>query len=89
MSEVAFLDLLKETVILILLLSAPVLIVALVVGVGISLLQAVTQIQESTVTFVPKILVSLLTLILASPWMLSIYISHSQQILNRLDMMYR
>ena len=49
-------SLLKESVVLIIKLSLPVLLVALVVGVVISLLQALTQIQEQTLTFVPKML---------------------------------
>ena len=84
MSEIAFLDLMKDTIMLILLLSAPVLLVALVVGLLISLLQAVTQIQEATLTFVPKILACLLTLVVVSPWMLSIYIDHTQRMLRSL-----
>lgn len=89
MSEVIFLDLVQETVLLILLLAAPVLVVAMGVGLIISLLQAVTQIQESTLTFVPKILASLLALVLASPWMLSVYLDHTERMLQTLAMIAR
>ncbi len=84
MTEVIFLDLVKETILLILMLSAPVLVVALGVGLIISLIQAVTQIQEATLTFVPKILACMLTLVLVSPWMLQIFISHTQEMLRTL-----
>lgn len=84
MSQTVFLDLLKETIFLILMLSAPVLIVAMVVGLAISVVQAVTQIQEATITFVPKILASLATLIAVSPWMLNFYIDHTQRMLKTL-----
>ncbi|MHB8764017.1 MAG: flagellar biosynthesis protein FliQ [Deferrisomatales bacterium] len=50
------------------LLSAPLLITALVVGVAISLLQAVTQIQEQTLTFVPKFLAIVVVFLLSLPW---------------------
>lgn len=80
MSPLMFLDLIKETIYLILMLSAPVLIVAMVAGLLISLVQAVTQIQEATLTFVPKILACLFTLVLVSPWMLSLYIDHTQRL---------
>ena len=50
---------------------APVLIVALVVGLSVSLLQAVTQINESTLSFLPKLLAVLATLAIAGPWMLA------------------
>ncbi|MDQ6951111.1 MAG: flagellar biosynthesis protein FliQ [Mariprofundales bacterium] len=54
---------------MVLLISAPMLIVGLVVGVMISLFQAVTQIQEVTLTFVPKIIVVFVSMIVAGPWM--------------------
>jgi flagellar biosynthesis protein FliQ len=61
---------LKEAVLLIIKLSLPVLLVALVVGVVISLLQALTQIQEQTLTFVPKMVAVFGILILMLPYML-------------------
>jgi len=53
----------------------PILIAALVVGFVISIFQAVTSIQEATLTFIPKILVVALTLILLGPWMTGIIVS--------------
>jgi len=50
---------------------APVLLVALAVGLAVSLLQAVTQINESTLSFLPKLLAVLATLAIAGPWMLA------------------
>ncbi|MFN8614947.1 MAG: flagellar biosynthesis protein FliQ [Vampirovibrionales bacterium] len=55
---------------LILLLSSPLLLVSLVVGVIISIFQAVTQIQEQTLTFVPKIVVSMVVFVVTAPWMI-------------------
>ena len=55
----------------ILILSAPVLIISLVVGLIISILQATTSIQEQTLTFVPKIVAIFLTLIFLGPWILA------------------
>lgn len=60
-----------EAIKLTLLLSAPLLGVGLVVGVIIAVIQATTQIQEMTLTFVPKIVCVLLALLVAAPWMLS------------------
>lgn len=56
---------------LILLLSAPMLIGALVVGLVISIIQATTQIQEQTLSFVPKIVVTFVSVIIAGPWVAS------------------
>jgi flagellar biosynthetic protein FliQ len=54
----------------ILVLSLPPLLASLVVGLAVSLLQALTQVQEQTLTFVPKIIATILVLILFSGWML-------------------
>ena len=53
------------------LVAAPMLIAGLVVGVSLSLVQAVTQVHEMTLTFIPKIMAVLLTLVICLPWMLS------------------
>ena len=53
-------------------LAAPVLLVAMAVGIVISILQAITQINEQTLTFVPKIIAVVITLIVMGPWMLRI-----------------
>ena len=63
-----------------LLVSAPVLIVGLVVGVIISLFQAVTQVQEMTLVFVPKIIAVMITLVAALPWMLNILIAFTHNL---------
>jgi flagellar biosynthetic protein FliQ len=60
--------------------AAPVLLVGLIVGVGISLFQAVTQIQEMTLVFVPKIIACMVVLIAALPWMLSLLMSFTHNL---------
>jgi flagellar biosynthetic protein FliQ len=72
--------LMVETIKITLLISAPMLIVGLIVGVVISLLQAVTQIQEMTLVFVPKIVAVLVTLVAALPWMISLLTTYTQNI---------
>jgi len=62
----------NEAVFTVLLVSAPVLGAALLVGLLISILQATTQLQEMTLVFVPKIVIVLVVLILTGPWMLDI-----------------
>ena len=72
--------LMVETIKITLLIAAPMLIVGLIVGVVISLLQAVTQIQEMTLVFVPKIVAVLITLVAALPWMISLLTTFTQNI---------
>lgn len=75
MEDSVFLTLTQNVLILILLLSTPILIVSMVVGLVISIFQAVTQIQEATLTFVPKIITGILTMIILLPWMLNIFVN--------------
>jgi flagellar biosynthesis protein FliQ len=60
-----------EAILVALKIGAPVMLLALLVGLAISILQALTQIQEMTLTFVPKILVILVSLLVLMPFMLS------------------
>lgn len=61
----------REALMLTLMISGPLLLAGLVVGVAISIFQAITQIQEMTLTFVPKILAMVLALLLFLPWMIN------------------
>jgi flagellar biosynthesis protein FliQ len=62
-------DLIRHTLILALIVSAPMLLIGMVVGIVVSLFQAVTQIQEQTLTFIPKIVAMVSAAILLMPWM--------------------
>ena len=61
-------DLIRQTLMLALIVSAPMLLIGLVVGIVVSLLQAVTQIQEQTLSFIPKIVAMVAAAILLMPW---------------------
>ena len=67
--------LLQKMFILTLEVSVPVLLVGVVIGLKVSIFQTVTQIQESTLTFVPKIIGCVILLIFLMPWMFSIFIT--------------
>ena len=63
-----------------LLLAAPMLGVGLAIGLVVSIFQAVTQIQEMTLTFVPKIVAVMLALVVALPWMINIIVVYTQNL---------
>lgn len=63
-----------------LMLSAPMLIGALVVGVLVSIFQAVTQINEQTLSFIPKILVIIAALVIFSPWMMETMVTYTHDL---------
>ncbi|AMS32846.1 MAG: flagellar biosynthesis protein FliQ [Betaproteobacteria bacterium] len=63
-----------------LVLAAPLLIVVLVIGFAISVLQAATQINEQTLSFVPKLIAVAITIVIAGPWMISRMVTYIQQL---------
>ena len=65
-----------------LMLSAPLLLVALVVGLIISIFQAATQINEATLSFIPKLLAVFVTMVLAGPWMLAQILDYMRQLFS-------
>lgn len=67
----AVLDIARNAIFNIIIVSAPLLLVSLIVGLIISIFQTVTSIQEQTLTFVPKILAVFITLMLAGSWMMN------------------
>jgi flagellar biosynthesis protein FliQ len=68
----------------VLIVSAPMLVVSLVVGLVISLFQAVTQIQEFTLTFVPKIIAVFFTLFLLFPWIARTLMTYTTELLSKI-----
>jgi flagellar biosynthetic protein FliQ len=73
-----------ETMKVTLLVSAPVLLVGLVVGLMISIFQAVTQVQEMTLAFVPKIIAVMLALLFAAPWMMDMLVSFTHNLFSNI-----
>ncbi|WP_338452061.1 flagellar biosynthesis protein FliQ [Niallia oryzisoli] len=74
----------EEGIWAVLLISGPLLALALVVGLVVSIFQATTQIQEQTLAFIPKIVAVLLGIVFFGPWMLSHLISYSTNIFSNL-----
>jgi flagellar biosynthesis protein FliQ len=68
-----------------LIICGPLLLLALIIGLIVSIFQATTQIQEQTLAFVPKIVAVLVGLIFFGPWMLSTLISYAQDIFGNLN----
>jgi len=75
----------RETILTSLLLALPPLGIALLVGLVISIFQAVTQVQEQTLTFVPKIVAVFLSLLFFGPWMLRLLMNFATNIFSNLS----
>ena len=84
MTSADALSIARDAIIVALKLCAPAMLLALAVGLAISFFQALTQIQEMTLTFVPKMIVILLSLLLFLPFMLSTLSSFTESLMGRI-----
>lgn len=72
---------------MLLLVSAPILLAVLVVGLVVSIFQAATQINEATLSFVPKMVAAVLVMAIAGPWMLSVLVDYLRTMLQTIPAM--
>ena len=82
MHQEMIITLIQKMFVLTLLTSLPVLLSGVVIGLAISIFQTVTQIQESTITFVPKIVGGIVILIILMPWMINLFISYTNEFME-------
>ena len=87
MSHVLVVDLARNMVMTALLIASPMLVVALAVGLVISIIQAVTQIQEQTLSFVPKLIAVGVTFIIALPWIIQVMVKYTSELFRSLPSM--
>lgn len=84
MSQSLVVSLGTQAVLMIVLMSLPMILTAMIIGLMVSILQAVTQVQEQTLSFVPKTISVFLVLILLSPWMLATTKQYLAHLINSL-----
>ncbi len=84
MSPDLIVNIAKDAIEITLILSLPILGIGLIVGLLVSLFQAVTQIQEATLTFVPKIVATFLGLLFLLPWMLGKMMTYTEQLISNI-----
>jgi flagellar biosynthetic protein FliQ len=82
-------DIAVQTMMITAKLAAPILIVSLAIGVAISLLQSVTQVQEYTLTFVPKLAGIAIVIVVAGSWMLHQLVAFTQDLFERVPQLIR
>ncbi|MDI6574955.1 flagellar biosynthesis protein FliQ [Bacillus subtilis] len=85
MSSEFVISMAEKAVYVTLMISGPLLAIALLVGLIVSIFQATTQIQEQTLAFIPKIVAVLLALIFFGPWMLSTILSFTTELFSNLN----
>jgi flagellar biosynthesis protein FliQ len=82
MTPETVINLVQQTLEITILMSAPLLLTALVTGLIVSVFQAATQINEMTLSFIPKLLAIFAVLVLAGPWMLNVLIDFTRRLIE-------
>lgn len=82
MNEELVMKLIMDAMLIVLKITLPVLIVGLVVGLLVGLFQATTQIQEMTLSFIPKIIITFLVILIMGQWMLSTLVEYTKELLS-------
>jgi flagellar biosynthetic protein FliQ len=85
MTEYTLYELFKETFFLALLLTSPILVLGMLIGVVVSIFQTATSIQEQSLTFIPKLLITGLAMIWLAPWMLTQLMQFTLKLLGQLQ----
>jgi flagellar biosynthesis protein FliQ len=79
----------RDALAMVMMVSAPMLVLGLIVGVAVSIFQATTQIQEQSLAFIPKIIAVFVAVLVFGPWMLSIMVGYTREIYMSLPNMVR
>ena len=82
MNSTAVIAMVREALELMLIISAPLLLTALCAGLVVSIFQAATQINEMTLSFIPKLVAVFAAIVIAGPWMLQLLIDYTQRLLT-------
>lgn len=82
MTPETVMDIGRQAIVLLLLVSAPILLTALLTGLIVSIFQAATQINEATLSFIPKLVAMFVAMLLAGPWMIGLMTGYMQRLFD-------
>jgi flagellar biosynthetic protein FliQ len=85
MNEVVVMNLVKDTMVMAMQVGLPPLLVGLVVGLIVSILQTTTSLQEQTLSFIPKIVATMSTVIFMGPWMINKIVTWATNLISNID----
>jgi flagellar biosynthesis protein FliQ len=86
MNPQAVITLGQQALYVMLMIAAPMLVAALVVGLVVSILQAATQINEMTLSFIPKLIAMLAALVIAGPWMITFFVDYMRRLFESIPL---
>lgn len=89
MTDQMVIDIAWKTLWLALKIAAPALLAAMVVGLIVSIFQAATQVNEQTLTFIPKVLAMTIAIMIAGPWMINLMVNFTTDLMNSIPLIGR
>ncbi|GBF33201.1 flagellar biosynthesis protein FliQ [Desulfocucumis palustris] len=89
MTDTFVIQVTREALVMVLILSVPILLAGLLVGLVIGILQATTQIQEQSLTFVPKLIVTIVVMVLLAPWLIKVMVGYTGELFAKLPSVIR
>ncbi|MFZ5648349.1 MAG: flagellar biosynthesis protein FliQ [Bacillota bacterium] len=89
MTDSFAIQIVRDALIMVLVISVPILVAGMLVGLIISILQATTQIQEQSLSFVPKLVAVLVVLVVLAPWILNVLVGYTEDIFAKIPLMVR
>ncbi|CAG1005199.1 Flagellar biosynthetic protein FliQ [Methylophilaceae bacterium] len=87
MNPESVMDIGRQAIYITMLIAAPMLLTALIIGLVVSIFQAATQINEATLSFIPKLFGILAALVIAGPWMLTVMVDYMRQVFTSVPML--
>ncbi|TWB21914.1 flagellar biosynthetic protein FliQ [Nitrospirillum amazonense] len=84
MNEQEIIEIVRQSLLTVIIVSGPIMAVSMVVGLAVSLFQALTQIQEQTLTFVPKIIAMFVALVFLAPFMMHHMVTFTESIMDKI-----
>ncbi|HBV96614.1 MAG: flagellar biosynthesis protein FliQ [Peptococcaceae bacterium BICA1-7] len=87
MTDSMVLQIVRDALIMVMLITIPILGAGMIVGLIISILQATTQIQEQSLSFVPKLMTVLLVLMILAPWIINVLVGFTNELFAKIPLM--
>jgi flagellar biosynthetic protein FliQ len=89
MTDAMVLQIVRDALLMVMVVSVPILGAGMLVGLIISIFQATTQIQEQSLSFVPKLIAVLLALIILAPWIINVLVGYTNELFSKIPLMVK
>ena len=89
MTDSFVIQIVRDALMMVLVISVPILVAGMLVGLIVSIFQATTQIQEQSLTFVPKLITVLVLLVVLAPWIINVLVGYTTDLYSKIPLMVK